>query len=54
MELKYAKDNKKPDVNGWVLSFDYLISISEELEGTGVELTLEEIEAVLLTANGIT
>lgn len=55
IELKYANPDKSLDTGGWILDCEYLLDIMEKvnsLEDTSLHTSREEIEVILMVANG--
>lgn len=55
IELKYANTDKSLDSGGWILDYKYLLNIMEKvnsLDDTSLHTSREEIEVILLVANG--
>lgn len=54
IELEYARKDRKPDRNGWVLDYNFLKGIQKSMEGVTetdyVSTNLESIECILMVA----
>lgn len=54
IELKFARADKKPDRNGWVLDYGFLKDVAKSMDGVKdtdyVYSNLENIECILMVA----
>lgn len=51
-KLIYANENKVKSPGGWILDYNYLLSVQKAVGNVDVSIDLEELEAILLVANG--